>query len=98
MGEALLRRKLLIADQAIGPEIHHFDLELVRAHARRAPKLRRERLLPEDPERLAIEPDLGNLAHVAQIERPLAPPGEIDARRVARGARVVADAGVGGFA
>src|SRR5450631_3965016 len=98
MGEALLRRKLLIADQAVGPEIHHFDCELVGAYAGGGAEFHRERLLPQNSQRPAVEPDLGDLAHVAEIERPLVRGAQIDTRGVARGAGVVADAGVRVFA
>ena len=97
--QTLLRRQRRVTDQAVGPQVGHRDFQQVAGGLNRAGDLDAERASPEHAQVLAVQPHLGDVLDLAQIE--------VDGRRrivdqrrrqrellglVGGGARVVLDA------
>ena len=67
-GKSPFPRQLGVADQPVGPEVGHANLELVFAFPDRSTDPDPERLCPDDSQVPAIESDLGKLLDLAQIK------------------------------
>src|SRR5438874_2322231 len=67
-GQPLLRRERLVADQAIGPEVRHGDLQLVVPGLDRASNIHPPRRAPDYAQILPVETDLSEVLHSAEVE------------------------------
>ena len=63
-----LRRLRGVADQAVGPEVHHVDFELVAGRFDGICDLHSPRGRPDDAEVVAVQPDARDLVHSSEIE------------------------------
>ncbi len=57
-----------VADDAVGPRVRQFDLELISARTYRASHVNRERRLPEDAQMPAVESHVGDVAELSEIQ------------------------------
>ena len=60
--------QVLVADQPVGPEVDHFDLQGVRTGAERSAYIDAERRLPKDAQVAAVEFDFSNYLDAAQVQ------------------------------
>ena len=97
----VFRGQLLIADEAVGPEIGDADLEVVVACVHGIGHIETEREFPEDAEVFAVDENLGQDLDAAEVEKEAFAIGEgdggdVEFTGVGGGAGEVLDAGVGG--
>ena len=91
--------ELLVADEAIRPEVRDFNLQFVVARLGGLGDVDSERGLPQDAQVLAVQPNLGNLLDAAEVEQDRTVfaeslGGDVDGFAVRRRAGEILDAGV----